>query len=140
MLRRFLTITVLLQWSSALLAQGVKTTKSYQPVPVAEARRQNPVKPTPESIASGKKIFSFDCVQCQGVAGDGKGEVPKDLKIPDLTNAASLKDDTDGALFYRIKTGHGGMPPEGDRMQAEQLWDLVNHARSLAPAKAQKPR
>ena len=134
------TLAAFLSAGYLLLAQSVKTSTSYQPVPVAEARRPNPVKPTPESIASGKKVFSFDCVQCHGVAGDGKGEVPKDLKIPDLTNPATLKDFTDGALFYRIKTGHGGMPPEGNRMQTEQLWDLVNYVRSLAPAKIDKAK
>ena len=140
MLRPVLMIATALLSVELLPAQGVKTSTSYQPVPVAEARRPNPVKPTPESIASGKKIFGFDCVQCHGAAGDGKGEVPKDLKIPDLTKPATLKDFTDGALFYRIKTGHGGMPPEGNRMQTEQLWDLVNYVRSLAPAQTEKAK
>ncbi len=121
-------------------AQGSKPTSSYQPVPVTEARRPNPVKPTPESIASGKKIFAIDCVQCHGVAGDAKGNVPKDLKIPDLTNSATLKEFTDGALFYRIKNGHGGMPPEGDRVQTAQLWDVVNYVRSLAPSPLEKSK
>ncbi len=112
----------------------------FQPVPVAEARRSNPVKPTPGSIASGKRIFGFDCVQCHGLAGDAKGIVPKDLKLPDLTDPAVLKDYTDGAIFYRIKNGHGGMPPEGKRVETEQLWDLVNYIRSLAASKAEKPR
>jgi len=140
MLTPVLMIATALLSVELLPAQGVKTSTSYQPVPVAEARRPNPVKPTPESIASGKKIFGFDCVQCHGAAGDGKGEVPKDLKIPDLTKPATLKDFTDGALFYRIKTGHGGMPPEGNRMQTEQLWDLVNYVRSLAPAQTEKAK
>ena len=138
MLRPGMIVPVLL-FPSLLLAQG-KNTSLSQPVPVAETRRQNPVKATPESIASGKKIFGFDCAQCHGVAGDGKGQVPKELKVPDLTNPATLKDFTDGALFYRIKTGHGGMPPEGDRIQTEQIWDLVNYVRSLAPAKTEKSK
>jgi mono/diheme cytochrome c family protein len=137
---------LLLLAASSLCAQDKKPAEvkvsapAYQPVPVTEARRPNPVKPTPESIASGKKIFGFDCVQCHGVAGDGKGNVPKDLKIPDLTNPATLRDFTDGALFYRIRNGHGGMPPEGDRVQTNQLWDLVNYVRSLAPAPVEKSK
>ncbi len=140
MLRPLPIITILLLCASLLLAQGTKSTSSYQPVPVAEARRANPLKPTPESLASGKSIFGYDCAQCHGAAGDGKGNVPKDLKIPDLTNPTTLKDLTDGALFYRIKNGHGGMPPEGNRVQTSQLWDLVNYVRSLAPAPAEKPK
>ncbi len=135
---RALWIAFALPLFASLLSSQSKT--AYQPLPVTEARRPNPVKPTPESIASGKRIFTIDCAQCHGAAGDGKGEVPKDLKLPDLTDPAALKDYTDGALFYRIKTGHGGMPPEGTRVQTDQLWDLVNYVRSLAAAKTEKPK
>jgi mono/diheme cytochrome c family protein len=65
------------------------------------------------------------------VNGDGKTDVAKDLKVPDLTDPARLKDRTDGEVFYIIKTGHGDMPPEGNRVKPEQLWDLVNYIRSL---------
>jgi mono/diheme cytochrome c family protein len=140
MLRPLLAISILPLLVSFALAQASKSSTFYQPVPVAEARRPNPVKPTAESLASGKKIFGFDCAQCHGTAGDGKGNVPKDLKIPDLTKAETLKDYTDGALFYRIKRGHGGMPPEGDRVQTDQLWDLVNYVRSLISVEPAKPK
>jgi mono/diheme cytochrome c family protein len=147
MYRPLLIVSALLSFASSLLwAQQNKTPviktapPAYQPVPVVEARRPNPVKPTPESIASGQRIFSFDCVQCHGLAGDAKGEVPKDLKLPDLTDPAALKDYTDGALFYRIKNGHGGMPPEGRRAETDQLWNLVNYVRSLPAAQAEKAK
>jgi mono/diheme cytochrome c family protein len=118
-------------------AAGTQTAApAYQPVPVAEARQSNPVKSTPESLASGKKIFAFDCALCHGAAGDGKTDVAKDMKVPNLTDPASLKGRTDGALFYRIKNGHGNMPSEGDRVKPEQLWDLVNYVRSLSEKKA----
>ena len=107
----------------------------YQPVPVAEARRANPAKPTPESLASGKKVFAMDCALCHGADGRGKTEVSKQSKIPDLTSAATLKSRTDGELFYRIKTGHGEMPGEGDRVKPEQMWDVVNYVRSLSEKK-----
>jgi mono/diheme cytochrome c family protein len=114
----------------------------YYPVPVAASREPNPVKSTPESIAEGKKIFGYDCAQCHGAAGDGKTAVGKDLKAADLTDPATLKDRTDGAIFYILKHGHGDMPREGDRVKPEQLWDLVNYVRSLArnpPSAEPKP-
>jgi mono/diheme cytochrome c family protein len=109
---------------------------AYQPVPVAAARQANPVKATRESIAAGKKIYSYDCALCHGDTGDGKGDAPKDMKVPDLTDPATLKDRTDGEIFYRIKAGHGDMPLEGDRVKSDQLWDIVNYVRSLAKKKA----
>jgi mono/diheme cytochrome c family protein len=118
--------------------QGAKTAPktAYYPVPVTEARRPNPVKPTPESIASGKKIYGYDCVQCHAETVDAKTEAAKGAKVPDLTDPAVLKDRTDGEIFYVIKNGRGDMPLEGDRVKPEQLWDLVNYVRSLARKKA----
>lgn len=119
-------------------AQATKPTPktAYHPVPVAAAREPNPVKPTPESLEAGKKIYSYDCASCHGATGDGKTDVAKDMKLPDLTNPAALKDRTDGEIFYVLKNGRGDMPPEGDRVKPDQLWNLVNYTRSLAKKKA----
>jgi mono/diheme cytochrome c family protein len=108
---------------------------AYQPIPVAAARQPNPVKPTPESIEAGKKIYSYDCVMCHGALGDGKTGPAKEMKIPNFTDPAVLKDHPDGELFYVIKNGRGDMPLEGDRVKPEQIWDLVNYVRSLAAKK-----
>jgi len=114
---------------------GGSGSSSYSPLPVTEVRRQNPVKPTPESIAEGKKIYGYDCAGCHGATGDGKTEAGKELKVGDFTDPATLKDRTDGELFYVIKNGRGAMPLEGDRVKEEQIWDLVNYVRCLAKKK-----
>jgi len=62
--------------------------------------------------------------------------------MSDFSDPASLKDRTDGDLLYIIKTGRGQMPPEGDRLKPNELWNLVNYIRSLAkkkPAAEEKP-
>ena len=129
-----LALTASLLISSFVLAQEAKPAPrtAYHPVPVMAAREPNPVKPTSESIEAGKKIFGYDCAQCHGAAGNALTETGKDLKVPDLTDPAVLKDRTDGALFYILNNGHGDMPREGNRVKPEQLWDLVNYIRSLA--------
>ena len=133
-MRKPTLVLSLLFCSISVVTQDTKPTPktSYTPVPVADARRPNPVNPTPESIESGKKIYSYDCAQCHGASGDGKTRATKDMKVPDLTDPAALKDRTDGEIFYVIKNGRGDMPLEGDRVKAEQIWDLVNYVRSLA--------
>lgn len=137
-----LALTVFLLIASFALAQATKPSPktAYHPVPVTAAREPNPVKCTPESVAEGKKIYGYDCAQCHGATGDGKTDVARDLKIPDLTDPAVLKDRTDGALFYILKNGHGDMPREGDRVKPEQLWDLVNYVRSLARKPPAEPK
>ncbi len=107
-------------------------THTYQPVPVTAARQVNPVKPTPESIAAGKKIYGYDCAQCHGENGNGKTRIAKEMKRPDLSDPATLKGVSDGEIYYVLDKGRGDMPREGDRVNSEQLWNLVNYERSLA--------
>lgn len=113
-------------------------------IPLADARKENPVKPTDESLARGKKQYGYDCVMCHGKEGEGKGDVAVDMKLRmhDETDPALLKDRTDGELFYIIKKGKDQMPPEGDRVKDETVWDMVNYVRSFAKqagSAAEKP-
>jgi mono/diheme cytochrome c family protein len=136
-------------FAPALSAQQPSTpapqkTPSYAAIPVEATRQPNPVKSTPESITRAKKWWTLDCAMCHGKDGDGKGETAADmkLKLADFTDPTTLKDRTDGEIFYIIKNGHNDMPPEGPRVKTEENWDLVNYVRSLAKKKAdadQKP-
>jgi mono/diheme cytochrome c family protein len=103
-------------------------------IPPEASSQPNPVKPTPESLADGKKMYNLDCAMCHGEKGDGKGDMAGDMKtkMPDFTDPESLKNRTDGDLYYIIKNGKGEMPPEGDRGKPTMLWDIVNYVRALA--------
>jgi mono/diheme cytochrome c family protein len=54
------------------------------------------------------------------------------LTMMDFTNPETLKDRTDGEIFYIIKNGHNDMPAEGPRVKTEEGWDLVNYVRAFA--------
>jgi mono/diheme cytochrome c family protein len=111
---------------------------SASPAIPAEAMKQpNPVKSSPESLARAKKWWGLDCAMCHGISGDGKGDTASDMKLAmrDFTDPATLKDKTDGELFYVIKNGNDDMPPEGARVKTQENWDLVNYVRSLAKKK-----
>lgn len=113
-------------------AQAAAATAEYK-IPPEAVKEANPVKPTPDSIARGKKQYGYDCAMCHGTDGGGKGDIG-DFKVQpaDYRDAKSLKDKTDGELFYIIKNGKGEMPAEGDRAKDNQVWDMVNYVRSLA--------
>ena len=116
----------------------------YNAIPTEAAKQANPVKPSPESITRAKKWWTVDCAMCHGKDGNGKGDVAVDmkLKLADFTDPNSLKDRTDGELFYIIKNGYQDMPPEGPRIKPEENWDLVNYVRWLSKPKSetdQKP-
>lgn len=130
-----LTLPAVPQQAPSTSAQ--QNTPSYSAVPVEATKQPNPVKSTPESLARAKRWWALDCEMCHGKNGDGKGETAKDMKLTlvDFTDPASLKDRTDGELFYIIKNGHNDMPAEGPRIKTEENWDLVNYVRSLAKKK-----
>jgi len=139
-------ISALLLVGFAVFAQDTKTddkraaSAGISTIPVEAARRENPVKPSEESLARGKKQYGYDCVMCHGKKGDGKGDVAADMKLKmnDETDPATLKDRSDGELFYIIQKGKDQMPPEGSRVKDEAIWDMVNYVRSLAK-KGDKP-
>ncbi len=97
-------------------------------------KQVNPVKPTPSSIASGKKSYTYDCAMCHGKEGAGDGDLAGDmhLKLRDYRDPAALKDLTDGEIYSIIANGKGKMTGEESRMKPAQIWDMVNYLRSLA--------
>jgi mono/diheme cytochrome c family protein len=137
--KSLLTVSALLilqvgAWASQAQTPS-KTPPAEDKIPPEAAKQTNPVKPTPESVAKGKKIYGYDCAVCHGENGDGKGDMTDMKGIPDFTDPAVLKDQTDGELFYFIQKGKGEMPPEGGRAKTEDLWNLVNYVRSFAKKK-----
>jgi mono/diheme cytochrome c family protein len=121
-----------------ILAVSAQKPKDEPPaeykIPPEAAAKQNPVKPTPESHAHGKKLYGYDCAMCHGKDGDGKGDMASDIKnVTDFTKPDALKNRSDGELFYIIRNGKGpDMPPEGDRAKDEDIWQLVNYIRTFA--------
>ena len=130
-------LILLWQASPPQQSQTPPKTPSYDFIPADAAKQVNPVKSTPDSLARAKKWWGIDCAMCHGQDGNGKGEIAIDmkLKLVDFTDPATLKDRTDGEIFYIIKNGHQDMPPEGPRVKTEENWDLVNYVRSLAKKK-----
>jgi mono/diheme cytochrome c family protein len=100
----------------------------------AAAKKVNPVKPTPNSLAIGKKAYTSDCAMCHGKAGAGGGElaVTMNLTLRDYRDPASLKALPDGEIYSIIANGKGQMTGEAGRMKSAQMWDVVNYIRSLS--------
>jgi mono/diheme cytochrome c family protein len=135
----FLSLTFLL---FAFLPQDPAANQAPSAIPADAARMTNPVKPTPDSLARAKKIYGYDCAMCHGANGNGKGDVVEDLKLKlkDYTDPASLKDMTDGEMFYVITKGKGQMPGEGERMKPEEAWNMVIYVRSFSKGGASAPK
>jgi cytochrome c5 len=119
---------------SAVGSPAQEAKKEQGNTPAEVVSRKNPITPSANSIAEGKKVFTVDCTMCHGEQGDGKGEVAVSMKLtpPDFSDETAMKKFTDGELFDIISNGRGGMPAEGKRASTNQIWSLVNYVRSFA--------
>ena len=114
---------ILLVSFSAVFAQQDKpkdTTQDSAPtaVPAEAAAKVNPVKSTPEGVASVTKLYGYHCAMCHGKEGDGKGDLAVDMKL-------NLHDWKDANTISKMTGG------EGDRTKEEVRWNLVNLVRSF---------
>ncbi len=96
----------------------------------------NPLKNNSTAVAEGKKIYGKYCWQCHGLTGKGDGPGAKNLnpKPADHTSA-SVQEQSDGAIFWKISKGRGAMQPYERTLNKTQRWQLVEYIRSLASAK-----
>jgi mono/diheme cytochrome c family protein len=108
-------------------------------IPEEDAKTQNPIKYTASSVAEGRRLYDSQCAMCHGETGDGKGELAVSLTlttIKDWTQPDTLKDWTDGQIFYVMDKGKRHMPGQEGRMKADQKWHLVNLIRALTKKEA----
>lgn len=143
MWKHVLGLAVLLLFGYSRLAQQAEqpaetVTPAEYKIPPEALKQANPIKAAPQSLAQGKRMYGYDCAMCHGEEGDGKGDLVSsmNLKLTDFRDPASLKDASDGELFYVIKNGKGQMPPEGDRAKPDDVWNMVNYIRSFAKKEA----
>ena len=131
--KAFLQIVVI----GVLLAGAASIVITAQGNPEA-AKVKNPVATTPESIATGKQIYTRYCATCHGTSGQGGSGSDISPPAPNLTDDDWKHGSTDGEIFDVIKNGVPpdlSMEPWGDRIKDEDIWNVVNYVRSLAKKK-----
>lgn len=102
--------------------------------PERRAARANPLQPTADVLAEGKRIFTRECMSCHGATGNNDGpKAPKEMPSARKLNDASLWTESDGALFWKIAEGRGPMPSTLDVLNDRERWQVVLYIRTLAP-------
>ena len=105
---------------------------------------RNPVASTPESIASGKRAYDANCAACHGNLAQGAVKAGIAISIieeqrgkqpPDLTDEQWDHGSSDAEVFAVIKRGVPPtmMPGFDGRVPDQEVWNIVNYLRSLAP-------
>ena len=106
------------------------------------AKLANPVKPTPDSIAAGKKIYDTQCANCHGETGKGDGKMAASIttgpKPSDLTDKEWKHGSSDGEIFTLIHDGSKGTGMRGyaTKLKTDDIWNVVNYLRTLGPKPA----
>ncbi|MBA2565542.1 MAG: cytochrome c [Gemmatimonadetes bacterium] len=89
----------------------------------------NPVPPTAEVRARGKRLYEINCLVCHGARGAGDGPVvPKFVRPPTLKGAS--RGFSDGYIYALITNGRGNMPSY-NRIPPEERWQLIHYLRAL---------
>ena len=128
----------------AATAPTASATQNVTNQPAASIK--NPVAPTSESIAAGKRAYDVNCAACHGSVAQGAVKAGMTISIieeqkgrqpPDLTDGHWDHGSSDGEIFTIIKrglpptmmAGYDGRIPDGD------IWSIVNYLRSLSSGK-----
>jgi mono/diheme cytochrome c family protein len=95
------------------------------------ARAENPVTPDVNSVASGKKLYMRECLQCHGETGKGDGPMAAYMgkKVANLTSTEVLGQ-SDGGLYTKIRTGRTPMPGFKNSLEKDETWQLINFIRA----------
>jgi mono/diheme cytochrome c family protein len=100
--------------------------------PAGEAQKKNPVPADESSLAAGHRIYQYRCVSCHGTTGNGDGTDAIDLGIhPAKFSDPALREEEDGALFWKITTGKKPMPDYGRKLSPTDRWNVINYLRTL---------
>jgi mono/diheme cytochrome c family protein len=101
--------------------------------PSDAAQMNNPLAQSKEVIERGKNLYMDRCVDCHGKKGKGDGPGAADLELqpPDFSQAR-VRQQPDGAFFWKISEGRKPMPGYARKLSEEERWALVMYLRSLS--------
>src|SRR5579864_7366340 len=95
------------------------------------ARIKNPVASSPESLASGRRVYQRLCIRCHGPEGKGDGEAAVGEQPSDLTAQLQFGS-SDGEMFSVIRHGTSkDMESYAERISETDTWNVINYIRSL---------
>ncbi|HEY3296403.1 MAG TPA: cytochrome c [bacterium] len=101
---------------------------------VAANALSNPLMPTADVMAAGKKYFNTYCIVCHGARGDGRGYIVPKFTMPPILYSDKVMAWPDGRIYHTITMGQGLMPSYATQIPAEQRWAIVYYVRALQKA------
>jgi mono/diheme cytochrome c family protein len=99
----------------------------------------NPLQPTPEVLAAGRKYFNNYCIVCHGARGDGRGFIVPKFTMPPPLFSDKVVHWSDGRIYYVISNGQGLMNSYASQLLPEQRWAIIHYVRALQRAARPSP-
>ena len=111
---------------------STKTDETWKAPPEAD-RLFNPLQNLLLAEQKGKELYDVYCWSCHGSNGYGDGAAGGALgQKPANFHDERVKKQRQGALFWKITTGRGNMPPFKNALTEEQRWQLVTYIRKFS--------
>jgi len=98
-------------------------------VPSSAKSKRNPYESIRQNVSKGKKAYMTNCKSCHGDPGKDNA-MPLVPKPSDLGSQAFLVQ-TDGVIYYKVKSGRGAMPTFDKTLSDESKWMIIAYLRSF---------
>ncbi|MEN2992531.1 MAG: cytochrome c [Bacteroidia bacterium] len=99
----------------------------------AGKKLKNPLPPTPENVAEGKRLYSLYCIHCHGEKGNGRGILVESGKYPAVPSyyGPQLKDLPEGKMFHSITYGKNLMGSHAAQLTPTERWQVILYVQQL---------
>ena len=111
----------------------------YMGQPAPAALFANPLLPTDEVIALGKKKFLTFCSPCHGNTADGDSRLRGQFPNPPTLHSDKIRKYPDGMIYHIITNGQNAMPSYAAQVTRDERWAIINYLRVLQRAKNANP-
>jgi mono/diheme cytochrome c family protein len=99
----------------------------------------NPLLPTEEVLALGKRKFLTFCSPCHGNTADGDSRLRGQFPSPPTLHSDKIRKYPDGMIYHIITNGQNAMPSYASQVTREERWAIINYIRVLQRAKDANP-
>ena len=133
----FKSICIILSVCTGLIIMSFDTeyaaVQEHWRAPASADSLINPYYIEPLTLPQGQEIYTIYCAPCHGNQGKADGLMTPNLRVKPLRfQDKKVSDQTNGALFWKIREGRGEMPSFKDLLSEEQQWQLVEYVRDIS--------
>ncbi len=110
----------------------------YMGQPEPTVPLSNPLLPTKDVLALGKKKFQTFCSPCHGNLANGNSRLRGQFPKPPSLHTERALNFSDGKIYHIITNGQNIMPSYADQISRKERWAIINYVRVLQRAENAK--